>query len=624
MDVRSDVPCPNPPFIPDPKPEDVPLAIAFVEVEEPATPIAPVVAEEVRTVDDDPPTAIPALVKDCHDVRVASPPGYEDDPPWDGGPPWDEILEEFREAGHIPPLAIACIDPTIRVARAPTTRTGLYQHLIYLAYPRTTGSTRPLRHLLRYHDAFSHLQSTGSYNYLMSLAIGTGEFDAATDLLGEMFERGFGNMETRALRVRLMVRRGFWERAWEEESASGELPLPVWLEFLGTVHHSIPPMLEPEAVEERNRFLAHLRSMREAMATEATETAAAATPPSSLDSSESASGQTSADLPRANLEDSSQPSFEDLNASYGDWASAPNLIRLEEGSFVDSALGGTVIPGSEDPVASESPDNRLWRRRSQWDEVDDETWHRPSQRLGQPAPVDITAEQGRYDTLMRHFPALTPEQSAKMPPRVTLMLVRWFIRTNNPQKAFSATESYFKNLPPKLSPVSRHACMNIVHAQLIPNKPHLSGHYLARRTLVKLLRLHSDLKPDATTLLYLINSLRTVPQCGTAAMGLMQEFRRRFGPGVVDERVRWRLAWLALKERNLRVAERVFTEHDAEQARQTELDLLRETHGHRALGKKARRPSFRELLPARELEQYWTPLRNRLYQLKSRKKVQTS
>ncbi|EKM61254.1 uncharacterized protein PHACADRAFT_247742 [Phanerochaete carnosa HHB-10118-sp] len=248
--------------------------------------------------------------------------------------------------------------------------------------------------------------------------------------------------------------------------------------------------------------------------------------------------------------------------------------------------------------------------------------HRPSRQPLQPSPPDLAVEQGRYDTLMRHPPALTPEQSAMMPPRVTLMLVKWFIRANNRQAAFRATDSYFKNLPLKLGPVLRRACMNIVHAQLVPDKPHLSGHYLARRMLAKLLRLHPDLKPDATTLLYLVNSLRTVPKCGTAAMSLVQEFRRRFGPEVVDERVRWRLAWLALKERSLRHAKRVFAEHDAERRRQAELDLLRETHGHQARGRKAsRRPSFSEILPARELEEYWVPLRKRFEQLRARQKM---
>lgn len=199
------------------------------------------------------------------------------------------------------------------------------------------------------------------------------------------------------------------------------------------------------------------------------------------------------------------------------------------------------------------------------------------------------------------------------------MLVKWYMRTNNPRAAFDATESYFKTLPPQLSPALRRACMNIVHAQLVSSKPHLSGHYLARRTLAKLLRLHPDLAPDSTTLLYLINSLRTVAHCGTAAMGLVEEFRRRYGADVVDERVRWRLAWLALKERNLRHAERVFKEHDAERARQDGVDLMREVSGQQRPAGTPERPPFHRILPARELDEYWIPLRKRLEQLRVRK-----
>ena len=121
--------------------------------------------------------------------------------------------------------------------------------------------------------------------------------------------------------------------------------------------------------------------------------------------------------------------------------------------------------------------------------------------------------------------------------------------------------------------------------------------------------MHPSFKPDSTTLLLLINALRTVKHAGKEAKAVVEQFRRRYGAHVVDDRVRWRLAWLALKERNVSVAQGAIREHDKAKRCGKQPDVSQEF----------RRPAFHEILPAQLFDEYWEVLRYRLQQLQRKK-----
>ncbi|KAG2159774.1 uncharacterized protein EDB93DRAFT_1111920 [Suillus bovinus] len=135
----------------------------------------------------------------------------------------------------------------------PTTREMFYQNLLDMHnYSHSSLTT-----LVNYH--FSNprdtrlLHSTRSFNFLVSLALRQAAFGTAARLLNTMkTESIHPNLETWKLTVRWLVRTGRWDEAlrrvqrvmsreqWSEELGlrsghQGELPLPLWMEFFGSL-----------------------------------------------------------------------------------------------------------------------------------------------------------------------------------------------------------------------------------------------------------------------------------------------------------------------------------------------------------------------------------------------------
>lgn len=478
-----------------------------------------------------------------------------------------------------------------------------------------TGRTQPLEFLQRLHDRYPELQSTSSYNFLISIAIGSGELNTADRLMNDMSNRGLDDdLETRMWKVRLLVRRGLWERAWAEQTAQGPLPLRIWLEFFGTLKHAHNRVWDPETLQtvlsrRRHPDLILLDEPRNDVHSPSSSADITAPPssPSLQDTVEPVPTFPSASDTTYSNVDAPYASYDELNAAYGDWHSSPSLAAAAD--YASDGLQQTSSTGlsSEHPSNGKRDGNRLWVGRQRAEDNMRDLRRRPRA----PSPPSLVTETGRYDMLMRHFPALSAEEEACMPSRVVLVLVEWFMRTGQPQMAFNTSQSYFAGLGAGLDSVRRDECMDIIHPQLVPSKKNLSGHFAARGALKKLLCLHPDLRPNATTLVYLLNSLRSTAVCGKLAFALVKQFRRLYGPDIVDERVRWRLAWLALKERNVSLAVRVFSQHDRAQKRERKAEehLEREfTPQASATGLPAR-PPFHEIVAARGLEDYWVPLR---------------
>nr|VWO94212.1 Rho-GAP domain-containing protein [Ganoderma boninense] len=172
------------------------------------------------------------------DGTLSCRPTYEDDPPWEEVRNFDSEPEPSQVIpGRLPTSNDVSANRPPGMPH-PSTPRDLYENLV-----RTITSNRrvDLSTLFEYHAAFPTLHSTASFNILIRCAIRHASFGTVSQLLHRMVQEGVsGNEETRALRVRGLVRSGRWGQAWREElelmRGGGQgLPLSVWLELLGSV-----------------------------------------------------------------------------------------------------------------------------------------------------------------------------------------------------------------------------------------------------------------------------------------------------------------------------------------------------------------------------------------------------
>ena len=161
---------------------------------------------------------------------------------YDSDPPWEEIRASVP--AECLPHAVPFVPKESPPLPHPSTQQELVQNL---ADAITADRPSSLSQALSYHAAHPTLHSTASFNLLIRYAIRCASFRTVETLLRQMVrDRLPGDMDTRVLRIRAMVRSGHWSVAWREEtvrlsadgSGSGSglgMPLPVWLEFFGSV-----------------------------------------------------------------------------------------------------------------------------------------------------------------------------------------------------------------------------------------------------------------------------------------------------------------------------------------------------------------------------------------------------
>ncbi|KAI0778447.1 hypothetical protein BD413DRAFT_465830 [Trametes elegans] len=349
------------------------------------------------------------------DYGHAAPSDYESDPPW----------EEIRDS--VPECFLQRISPRraptpkwLETIPKPSTPEELLANLVLAV---TASSPASLGQVLSYHAAHRTLHSTASFNFLVKFAIRNASFGTVQTLLQEMVcERIPGDLETRTLRVRCMVRTGFWEKAWREEMALKEadgqaMPLPVWLEFFG-------------------------------------------------------------DVKRGAI-----------------WVPTTTHGRVQ-------ARGSEPLPPSDPPT--------LVRR---------------------------------INALLENSPLVTPADLERIPPRALYAVVRALVAQGQRSAAIDLTSSYFKSLPHDLDDEWRRSCLSVIHLHMRPDGVRsLAEHYAARDRLFGFLGMHHSFRPTSTTLFMLLRSLRKSRRCGKRAEAVMRAFARRWGPDVVDDAVRRRVA----------------------------------------------------------------------------------
>lgn len=357
-------------------------------------------------------------------------------PAYESDPPWEEIRASVPES--MLQRVIFRGFPRQNASHElphPSTPGDLHRNLVHAitAYPPAH-----LSQVLTHHAAHPGLHTTASFNLLIRYAIRVASFGKVSELLFQMVQEDVpGDLETRALRVRSMVRSGSWGRAWQEEMAQvhecgSQMPLAVWLEFFGTV--------------KRGAILANNYTLD-------------CTP-----------------------------------------KGRPKSLQL------------------------------------------------PS------APV--TAR--RLQVMLEHVPAVGPEEWEGMQPHVVHAMVRMLVAQARRTAAMEITKAYFRSLPEKVDEEWRRRCLAIIHLHLTFGRGRkLSEHFAALRTLFALLDMHHSFQPTSTTLFLLLKTLRSARNCGVRADILVHSFEKRWGPDIVDKKVRRRWASLWLKQRRLHRAEAI-------------------------------------------------------------------
>lgn len=123
------------------------------------------------------------------------------------------------------------------MSHPPKTSTALHRNLLHLINIRRPVLRLPV--LLDYHALYPDLQSTASYNLLISLSLRHGSHGITRQLLARLEIADIPkDTETYRLIVRWFIARGLWNNAWnfvgqlkEEGKISSDIPYRLWLEL---------------------------------------------------------------------------------------------------------------------------------------------------------------------------------------------------------------------------------------------------------------------------------------------------------------------------------------------------------------------------------------------------------
>ncbi|KAI0715337.1 hypothetical protein C8Q76DRAFT_618918 [Earliella scabrosa] len=440
------------------------------------------------------------------DVESLSPRDYEHShcdsdgyPAYESEPPWEDIQASVPKS-LLPRVTVFQPKESPQLPH-PATGADLLENLVLAI---TDSPPASLAQVLSYHAAHPSLQSTSSFNLVIRYAIKCASFGTVTRLLARMVRDGIsGDLETRALRVRSMVRSGLWNMAWQEEMAQMKadglaMPLPVWLEFLGSVK-------------------------------------------------------------------------------------------------MGAIMGSTSSYGRADG--------------------------------GRPKPLrtpDPTVTAARFHALMQHAPLVTPDEWQRVPPRVTYAVVRSLVQLDRRSAAVELTRSYFQSLPREIDGEWRRECLAIIHLHMTPGRVcNLSAHFAARKTLFAFLDMHPNFRPTATTLFYLLRTLKSTKRCGERADKLVLSFERRWGGDILDDRVRRRWASLWLKQARPDRAERILEGQHALDVLRAEWRAEKDVMGGESDKGRARRLRWLDLnrVPRRAKERWrWRRLRRRFWRIQVRRR----
>ncbi|KAL5518986.1 hypothetical protein ACEPAH_669 [Sanghuangporus vaninii] len=214
--------------------------------------------------------------------------------------------------------------------------------------------------------------------------------------------------------------------------------------------------------------------------------------------------------------------------------------------------------------------------------------------------------------LSNHLPG-----DAHPPVHFILTVVRHLLRNSRVKAARAITMEWICHLPRVLSLPRKRHCLCLLHLHLAFSPKTLDSYFSNRKFVDLFLQQRPDVRPNSTTLFLLLRSLtRAKGKLTYHAVGLVRAFQKKWGPGLVDRRVRRRAAHIALREGRLDVAHTWMEAEDRTSRRRKLMALQRVAVGEQAvkLPRRTRRMSFQKLMPGVDDEnRKWRWLRRRFW-----------
>ena len=181
--------------------------------------------------------------------------------------------------------------------------------------------------------------------------------------------------------------------------------------------------------------------------------------------------------------------------------------------------------------------------------------------------------EGQYRLLMRQPPHRNNSQITNVRPRTIYALVRARLRLGDREWSMSIVRDWFERMGSKKAITdikANRACLRLLHLYLALAFPLSKGRWIGGSVTPKgfaavrgmeevvngLIKLNPRVKPNSTTVLLLLRHLRQTSKCADNGVRLVTRYRRLYGDQVDDERVRLRLASLAVKQNDPEVFRR--------------------------------------------------------------------
>jgi hypothetical protein len=177
-------------------------------------------------------------------------------------------------------------------------------------------------------------------------------------------------------------------------------------------------------------------------------------------------------------------------------------------------------------------------------------------------------------------------ESTRLASQVLYMVSRALVWAGETEAALQASRDYFTRLPKTVVMDSswHRRCMRIIHlfarlAQTVNAKKAVNTFYRACKVVDSLMKTHPSLRANSTTLFLLLGNLRRADKPSVYARQLVTRYKQRFGPGVADSRVQWRLASYFVKDHMLEEALHLIKHHKHERSWLAQWKVEREVVG---------------------------------------------
>lgn len=181
--------------------------------------------------------------------------------------------------------------------------------------------------------------------------------------------------------------------------------------------------------------------------------------------------------------------------------------------------------------------------------------------------------EGRHKLLMRQPPHRNHSQITNVRPRTIYALIRARLRLGDKEWSMSIIRDWFERMGSEnaiTDTKGNRACLRLLHLYLALAFPLSNGRRIGGTGVPKgfalvremeavlngLMKLNPRVKPNSTTVLLLLRHLRHTSKCADNGVRLVTSYKRLYGDGVDDGRVRLLLAGFAIKQNNPKVFRR--------------------------------------------------------------------